>query len=143
MTSVEVISAAMVALASPHLGTDLAVALFGRNMIPPLPLYMLSAGSTAMIVVLLLVELSQHFGSSRWWRVLATTGQFALTLYVAHIVIGMGIIQTLGWIDSGQPLGLATLYSLAFYAGCITFVGLWHMKFQRGPFEALLRHITD
>ena len=45
---------------------------------------------------------------------MAATGQLALTLYVAHVVIGMGLLSTLGRIeDESLPfaVGSALVFS--------------------------------
>jgi len=138
----EVSSAVLVTQATPSMGIELAESFFGRAVIPPTIFYMLSASSSALIFILLLVELNQFRPNQSWWKILTKTGQFALTLYVAHIVIGMGIMEIFGWIDSGQTLAFTLVYSFAFYGVCIIFAVLWRRRFLRGPFEALMRRIT-
>ncbi len=72
-----------------------------------------------------------------------TTGQYALSFYVAHILIGMGIMEAFGWLESGRALGFALLYSTAFYGAGMLFTWFWRKRYKRGPFEALMRRLTD
>ena len=63
-------------------------AVFGTEMLPPVPLYMLAAGGTAFAVIAISVRLSQRFVYLRLHRTLVATGQLSLTLYVAHVCTG-------------------------------------------------------
>jgi uncharacterized protein len=120
-----------------------AGALFSRGPMPPTPFYVLSAGSSALIVLLLALGLSRRAGGRLWWRALVATGQLALTLYIAHILLGMGLIEALGWLDGGRSLSLTLLYALGFYAGAIIIAVGWRRWFQRGPCEALVHWLTS
>jgi len=123
--------------------SPLAGALFSRGPMPPTPFYVLSAGSSALIVLLLALELSGRAGGRGWWRALVATGQMALTLYIAHILLGMGLIEALGWLDGGRSLSLTLLYALGFYAAAIVVAVSWRRRFQRGPCEALVHWLTS
>jgi len=140
----EVASALLLQILTPIAGIEIAYGFFGRDPIPPSPLYMLSAGSCALVILLLVISLGERLSNSRVWHTLVTTGQYALTFYVAHIIIGMGIMEAFGWIMTGsKSLAFAMFYSLAFYAAGIVFTLLWRSRFGRGPFEAFMRVFTD
>lgn len=139
----EVASVLLIAVATPGLGEDVASALFSRNSIPPMPFFLLSAGSSAVIVIMLVMAIGEQARNRGWWRALVVIGQFALTLYVGHIIVGMGIIEELGWIDSGQSLWTAVVFSILFFLASIACSLLWRQHYQRGPFEALMRRLTD
>lgn len=77
-------------------GLDPEIApLLGTDSMPPGPLYMLSAGSTALAITSLCVawgraQAAGHgAGVHGVARVLAATGRAALTLYVAHVLTGV------------------------------------------------------
>ena len=139
----EILVALLVSITRPELGAELASFLFSRAPIPPMPFYIVSAGSSATIILMLVIEAGMQFGDSFLWSKLVITGQFALTLYVAHIVIGMGIMEVSGWIGGNQSLLFTFAYSIIFYIACIVFSVLWRGYFKRGPFEQLMRWLTD
>lgn len=142
LVATEIVSAVLVQLTTPVLGIESSLFLFGREIIPPTPFYVLSAGSSALLVVLLMIEIGEHLRGGWVWRALVMTGQLALTLYLAHVAIGMTAIFALGWLQTGQPLALAVGYSLVFYLIGILFAVWWRHKHNQGPFESLMRRLT-
>lgn len=143
LVSAEGLSALLIAVSRVPLGSETAQAVFGRNAIPPMPLYVFSAGGSALLVILLMLHIGQRVGGQRWWRALTVTGQYALTVYVAHVWIGMGLLEVLGWLDSPHALAPTLGYALAFYLLSIGFARRWARTYRRGPFEALMRRVTD
>jgi len=71
----------------------------------------------------------------------APAGRQTLTLYIAHIVIGMGTLEALGLIQD-QTVGASVTASLAFCIAAVLYARLWAVKFRRGPIEALMRYLT-
>lgn len=139
----EVSVAGLVALFSPELGQEVASFLFSRAPIPPMPFYMLSAGSSAVILLMLVIQIGEQFSQTAWWRTLVITGQFALTLYVGHIIIGMGIMEFAGWINGDVSLAWTIVYCIVFYLASTVFSLLWNRQFKQGPFEYLMRRLSD
>ena len=72
-----------------------ALAVFGTTPMPPMPLYMLAASGTSIVVIVLCVRIAERFAGARWLAPLVATGQLALTLYVAHVVIGLAPLEAL------------------------------------------------
>ena len=126
---------------TPMLTGDISSALFSRNMVPPMPFYIISGSATAMIVIVLSVRFAERFQDAKWLQPFTATGQVALSLYVAHVLIGMGIIEALGWFG-GQSLAVSVSYSLLFYAGAMLFAYMWRQQFKRGPVEWIMRRLT-
>ncbi len=124
-------------------GFDLALAnaLFGTEMIPPMPLYIIAGGATAVSLILLCVMATERMGRSAWLQPLSATGQLALTLYVAHVVIGLGLLDALGRLEN-QSLIFAVGSALTFSAAAVAFSTLWRRYFRRGPLELLMRQIA-
>ena len=124
-------------------GSDLAdmLALVDSAPIPPMPFYIFSAGSAACIVILFCITLTQHYAEARWVRALVATGQLALTLYVAHVVVGMGGLELMGRLNN-QSLAFAVTIAMIFYAAGVAFSVVWRKHFTRGPLEAVMRSIT-
>jgi uncharacterized membrane protein YeiB len=65
-------------------------------------------------------------------------GRQTLTLYVAHIVLGMGTLEALGMLG-GQSLAQSVTASVAFCALATLYAWVWARWFKRGPIEALMR----
>ncbi len=115
--------------------------LFSTTPMPPLPLYFLSATSSAFAAIALCVQIGESWKESHWIRPLIATGRMALTLYVAHIVIGMGILEALGLLTN-QPLSMAVGSALIFCLSAVVFSYYWMAHFKLGPLEWLMRKVT-
>ncbi|MEM7030214.1 MAG: DUF418 domain-containing protein [Chloroflexota bacterium] len=116
-------------------------AIFGTAMIPPMPLYMIAAAATAVAVIMICIMLTDRAVTPWWVKSLVVTGQLALTLYVAHVVIGMGFLEAFGLLENQTllfSLGSAVVFSFA----SIIFAHFWSKRFQRGPLESVMRRLT-
>ena len=69
-------------------------------------------------------------------------GQMTLTLYVAHVLVFLLLVDSLGWIE---PAGLGTSlgFALAFWVVLIVAGAAWHRRFGRGPAERIYRALGD
>ncbi|HHL42090.1 MAG TPA: DUF418 domain-containing protein [Hellea balneolensis] len=115
--------------------------IFSDEPVPPMPFYMVAgmASSTAVISGCLLIEPTlKRLGVLGF---LVAPGRQALTLYVAHIYVGMGVLQSLGYLESGRA-EIAFFASLIFCTAAIILTNLWNVKFNRGLLESLMRKIT-
>ncbi len=141
---VEILSKLLLKLVPPaamELSAEEARFLLGTSPMPPMPFYMLSGGATAVIVICFCVWLGQKAADGTWVKPFIRTGQSALTLYVAHVVIGMGVMEGFGLL---QKLNLVEVVFYALFFGVISilFSFLWLGRFRRGPFEWLMRKIA-
>lgn len=142
---VQVVSwlAVQVLLSGPRLPAEEALALAGTAPMPPMPLYMLNGIFTALTVIAACILLARKFATTFWINALHHTGQLALTFYVAHVLLGMGLVESLGSTALGQyslafSLAYATLFSLA----CVGFAVVWRKHHEHGPLEWAMRKIT-
>lgn len=124
------------------LDDETAHALFGTEMIPPMPLYMLTSGGTAAFVIALSVEIGERHQDSRWLRPLLATGQLALTLYFAHVLLGLGVLEAVGRLER-QSLVFASTSAAIFSCLAVAFSHLWRKRFKQGPVEALMRKLSS
>jgi len=118
-----------------------AVELLSTKPMPPMPLYMLSGGSIACAIVgfcLLLESLLRLF---RLLHIFTTPGRQTLTLYVAHIVIGMGTLEVLGMIG-GKNAQTALVAAVLFMLAATGYALAWARCCRRGPLETLMRKIA-
>ncbi len=128
------------ALSNSAADADVA-ALFGAEPMPPMPLYLLAGAGTAIVVITGSIALTERFDTARWIQPIVSTGRLALTLYVAHVVIGMGILETLGVLENQSPpfaIGSALLFCVL----SVGFAHLWKHRFQQGPLEGVMRRLT-
>jgi uncharacterized membrane protein YeiB len=120
---------------------EVIVAIFGTEPMPSMPFYMMAAGGTAGAVIAVTFALGEQYGDSAWLRPFIATGQLALTLYVAHLLIGMGILEAIGRLEN-QTLTFALMTSGVFWVTGVVFAHLWRRRFKRGPFETIMRTVT-
>jgi uncharacterized protein len=148
------LAAALLAEVTSHLLTDWMLNSFplvnpadisglcGTAPMPPTPLYLLSAGGTALVLIVICIFLAERFRSTTWLQQsLTATGQLSLTLYVGHVVIGMGALELLGRLEH-QSLSVALGSALVFCTAGVLFAVLWCRFAERGPLEWVLRKLT-
>jgi len=116
--------------------------IFGTEPMPPMPLYIIAGAGTAIAIITICLELTFQYPKARIFSPLVATGQLALTLYVAHVVIGMGFLEVIGRLEN-QTLQFATISAIIFSALAIVFSNYWRKRFQRGPLEWMMRKITS
>ncbi len=114
--------------------------LFTVEPIPPLPLYLAAGAGTAVLVILGSIWLGQRL-SARAAEPLVSTGQLALTVYLAHVFVGMGILELVGRLDN-QSLEWAVATSVIFSLAAIPFCWAWRRRFDRGPLEWVMRRVA-
>jgi len=117
------------------------IAVFDTAPMPPMPLYILAGIGVACIVISLSVSIGQGCAGARWLTPLISTGQLALTLYVAHVILGMGTLEAIGRLED-QSLVFSVGCAFAFCALAITFAVVWASRFKRGPLETIMRRLV-
>jgi uncharacterized protein len=116
--------------------------LFSTSVIPPLPQYILSAGSSAIIVLVACLYFSEKFFESNLNKWLYQTGQMSLTLYVAHVIIGMGFLESIGRLEN-QTINFSLFSALIFCVCGIVFSVAWFKFFKTGPLEWIFRKLAS
>ena len=72
---------------------------------------------------------------------LVYTGQMALSLHVAHVILGLGTFDYLG-MGRGQGTKLLTFAILICWLCSVVFATVWRRFCKRGPLEILMRVLT-
>ena len=116
-------------------------AMFGTEPMPPLPLFMIVAAGVAHAVIGLSVAAAERWKGALWLSALVRTGRMAFTLYVAHVVIGLGTLEGLGWLQRGS-VTLAVASAAVFCLVSVIFAVVWSRHFPRGPLEWVMRRIA-
>ena len=118
-------------------------ALVSRHLVSTQPfdrsvLYVLASLGVVVTVFLIVTILCEKYHDSLGIRVAQTTGQFTLTIYLAHIFIYNFVVTQAGLV---QPTGLDTAMamSIVVYVAAIIWANWWSPLFGRGPAERLYR----
>lgn len=115
--------------------------LVTTSPVPPMPLFVLAGFGISSFVVGLCLLFENVFRQVRLLDFIVPAGKMTLTLYFAHIIIGMGILEALGYLDSQTP-GRAIVFALAFCMAATVVALLWNIKFRYGPLEAIQRRLS-
>lgn len=115
--------------------------LFGTSPIPPMPLYMIAGMSMSAIIVGLCLRSSAWLRRAGILQLITPAGRQTLTLYIAHILLGMGTLQVLG-LFGNQNLKIAILASIIFCTIATLYAYFWSKKFKHGPIEAIMRKVA-
>ncbi len=131
---------ALVWWGSSHAGTGAGIwaVVWSSQPMPPLPLYWLAAAGTACAAIAACVAAGERWRDAPWLAPLVHTGQLALTLYVAHVAVGMGVLDAFGRLEN-QSFPFAVGSALLFCAAAVLFAHLWRRRFKLGPLEWLMR----
>lgn len=129
------------ALTNRGYAPELIYYLFSTTPMPPLPLYFFSAVGSSCAVIAFAVHIGEKYRDSVWLRPLIYVGQMSFTLYIAHVIVGMGLLEAFGLL-SNQSLLMAVGCALIFCVGAIIFACYWRGRFKLGPLEWLMRKVT-
>lgn len=117
------------------------------DYVPPFLPFMLSCGSSAVIIIVACLWLGERFSDNKWVAALAATGQMTLTHYVVHLTLGMLVLSAFSGQPYGKPMnpnGTASPamilgFSVAWFLGSMAFSYFWKKRFKNGPMEMLIR----
>ena len=138
---VAVLAYVVAAYAAPAGGTEPIRHWIARGWTPTSALFLLTAGSGALVVV----------SAFRWWwgtttlprvvQPLVLFGRASLSHYIAHIAIAYSALR-LWYPDEDWPPGAGLPVLLAYLAIGIPLTALWFRHHTHGPVEALLARIS-
>ena len=118
--------------------------IIGTNPMPPLPIYMFNGIAIAISVISACILIGEKNPVNKVVVALNKTGQLALTFYVAHVIIGMGIIEALNPSKMGTySVEFSVAYALVFSLFCILFALIWLKNKKARPLEWLMRKLID
>lgn len=135
----ESVSALLMARLGP-IDPELA-ALATTEPVPPMPLYTLAGLGAACVAVGGCLLISDRLKAMGVLRLLTPAGRQTLTLYIAHILVGMGTLEALGMLG-GQTVAQAVGASLLFCFAATVYALIWARWFKRGPIEAMMRKLA-
>ncbi|WBR99933.1 heparan-alpha-glucosaminide N-acetyltransferase domain-containing protein [Pseudoduganella sp. SL102] len=113
--------------------------LFTTTPMPPGPLYFLMGIGTASFLIGGCLWLAARMPCLGW---MAKAGKMTLTLYIAHILIGMSILEYLDLLDGSAGL-MTTVWCASIFLLVATFFSVaWAGVREHGPIELLMRKLT-
>ena len=115
--------------------------LFMTDSMPPMPLYFLAASGSALLIIGLCLLVSEKVRESKIYSLIAPAGTQTLTLYVLHIIVGLGFIDAIGFTGT-QTSSQAFVAAIIFCILGTIFAFTWSKWFRRGIFESLMRKLT-
>ena len=116
--------------------------IIGTNPMPPLPVYMFNGIAISTSIISVCIIIGKKFSTNKVILALNQTGQLALTFYVAHVILGMGIIEAFNPEKMGSySIKFSVAYALVFSLLCVLFATYWLKKRKNGPVEWLMKKI--
>ena len=115
--------------------------LFMTDSMPPMPLYFLAASGSAFLIIGLCLLVSEKFRENKIYSLIAPAGTQTLTLYILHIIVGLGFIDAIGFTGT-QTSSQAFVAAIIFCILATIFAFAWSKWFRRGVFESLMRKLT-
>jgi len=115
--------------------------LLGTGPLPPGPGYLLLGMGSASTVISACLLIERHWPNGPWTWMLPA-GRMTLSLYLAHIFIGMGLLEEVGALNGTWSLQEAALAACAFLAAATPAAWLWALWKPQGPVESLMRRLT-
>ena len=109
--------------------------------VPPVPLYMLAGMGAASLLIGICLTLEPHAKRLKVLAYLTPAGRQTLTLYMAHIIVGMGTLEAFDLLGN-RSLSEALLTAVAFCLISAVFSYLWAQRFKRGPLESVMRRVA-
>ena len=110
---------------------------------PPTVFFVFSAGATGFIAAMGALTLAERFGEARWMRPLVSTGRMALTIYIGHVLLGLGALDLAELMVENQPLSFILFAAAAFNVAATIFSYAWEAYFGTGPLERVMRLISQ
>lgn len=124
----------------PDTGVAFADGMLRLLTVKPNLLIMSARQLVAISAILVCLELSDRFRTSRIIEALATTGRMPLTHYLAHTSLVLGPMLALDVLQQDRMTSF--LISCGFFAAAVTFSVLYSRRYTLGPLEALMRRVT-
>ncbi|MBI9031880.1 DUF418 domain-containing protein [bacterium] len=118
--------------------------ILGTSPMPPLPIYMISGIAIAFATILSCILIGYKFKDIKLVNIFKQTGQLALTFYVSHVIIGMGIIEALNPSKMGNySIEFSVGYALIFSFLSMLFANIWLKYKKEGPLEWVIKKIVN
>lgn len=117
--------------------------LFDTDMWPPLPFFMLSAGGFAVAIISATFFVALKYPAAPLLKLLSDMGQMTLTLYIAHILLGLEWFEYLKELEHPSMIYYPFMCAFTFFFFSLIATAIWKGFFHRGPIELLMFKLMD
>jgi uncharacterized membrane protein YeiB len=114
--------------------------LLTTSPVPPGPAYMLAASGSAVAAIGAALLVAPYLGKVLGW--FTRPGRQALTLYLAHIYLGMGVMDEIGLLKGQLDPAEIFWISSGFIAVTVIYAWAWQFVARYGPLEAAMRALS-
>ena len=114
---------------------------FSMGPVPATILFMISASATACALIAASIIFTKKFAALSIVKAINIAGRQTLTLYIAHIYLGMGLMEINGMLGKSS-VGVSLLTSVLFVFIAAIACNIWNQFFKAGPLETVMRKIT-
>jgi len=108
---------------------------------PPTPFFIVGGIGTALMSIGASFLLVQHLPSALRQR-LSATGRFAFTHYLAHVLVGLGVVEEFWGLGPHTPQ-FSLLAALAYATLAVEVSWQWQKRWGAGPVERFFRKVTS
>ncbi len=116
--------------------------VLGLSPMPPLPIYMLAGSFLSVAIISTCILVADRYREAPVVIYLVNCGQLALSIYVAHVVLGMSLVYIYDESMIGKySIQFTFCYAMIFSFCCIVFSNVWLKYFRSGPLEWLFKKI--
>lgn len=117
------------------------IPMFSLGPVPATVLYMITASATATAFIAASIIATKKLANISLIKAINIAGRQTLTLYIAHIYLGMGIMDMLGMLGK-TSVSTSIISSILFVFIMAIFCNIWANKFKLGALETMMRKIT-
>lgn len=111
------------------------------ELFPATPLYILSGSGIALAMIGLSLAVAEKFSTHRCVELLTAVGRISLTLYVAHIAIGINALDLIGK-GFDQTVSFAVLNAIGFFGAAVVLSHYLKKEGRKGPLEWIMRYLS-
>ena len=122
-------------------GTETAIYFLDTKPMNPTVFYVASSASWGTAFICLCRLLQEYWGNHAVYKGVVQTGQLALTHYILHSVVVLGVFYILDGLAYRNEW-FVILLSTGVFVVMVLFSVLWLKRFRRGPFELLMRKLA-
>lgn len=108
---------------------------------PPGPAYLLMGIGAASLCIGACLRTASLWPRAPW-RYLLPAGRMTLTIYLAHILLGMGLLEAMGALNGSWSLTATAMAAVVFLAAATAAAHAWSRRMSHGPIELLMRRLT-
>lgn len=114
--------------------------LIGTKPMPPTMLYVFSGICSAVSMIAICLYVVDKFEHSILTQAVINTGQLSLSHYIGHVVLGLGLLETAGYLGNGN-LSFAIVYGVVYFMIAVAFSYMWRKWMKQGPLELIMRKL--